>query len=180
MDAPPTDTKTPELPQVVFRPSKKRRQFRQRAEDDDNKIDASSSSKATDSATTGTTIITTTQAPTTQAPTAQTTTLSAPPPAHDSDAVAGDKTSDDTEEGGGGLSVAEALRLRNARKSRLKGVEFRAESSSAAAGEQAGVGEHDTARQQQKDEIAEALELGVSRRFAPQAGLVGELVNKHM
>lgn len=175
MDAPPAETKTPELPQVVFRPSKKRRQFRQRAEDDDNKNDASSSCKAADSATTGTTIITTTQAPT-----AQTTTLSAPPPAHDSDAVAGDKTSYDTEEGGGGLSVAEALRLRNARKSRLKGVEFRAESSSAAAGEQAGVGEHDTARQQQKDEIAEALELGVSRRFAPQAGLVGELVNKHM
>lgn len=175
MDAPPAETKTPELPQVVFRPSKKRRQFRQRAEDDNDNND-SSSLKTADSATTSTTETAT------QAPTVQTTALSAPPPAHDSDAVAGDKTSDDTEEGGGGggLSVAEALRLRNARKSRLKGVEFRAEISSAAAGEQAGVGEHDTARQQQKDEIAEALELGVSRRFAPQAGLVGELVNKHM
>lgn len=75
--------------------------------------------------------------------------------------------------------MAEALRLRNARKSRLKGVEFRAETSAATSGEQADFSEHDISKQQ-KDEIAEAIELGVSRRFAPQAGLVGELVNKHM
>lgn len=84
----------------------------------------------------------------------------------------GDATSDKE-----GLSVAEALRLRNMRKSRLKGVGFRPEGTSA------GVEESNTERSLvAKDDAyaADAMEYGVSRRFAPQAGLVGELVNKHM
>lgn len=76
-----------------------------------------------------------------------------------------------------GLSVAEALRIRNLRKSRLKGVGFRPEGTSG------GVEESNTERSLvPKDDAyaADAMEYGVTRRFAPQAGLVGELVNKHM
>lgn len=128
-------------PQVVFRPSKKRKQFlRQRAEDNANPADES----------------------TTQAPAQE-----RDPSSHDGE----DKGDLGTE----GLSVAEALRLRNARKSRPKGVEFRPE----------GAPKEEAPTEQTldpKDDAAgaDALEFGMSRRFAPQAGLVGELVNKHM
>lgn len=76
-----------------------------------------------------------------------------------------------------GQSVAEALRLRNMRKSRLKGVGFRPEGTSAASEES------NTERSlviKDDTNAADAMDYGVSRRFAPQAGLVGELVNKHM
>lgn len=154
MDPSPTETNAE--PQVVFRPSKKRKQFRQRAEDNHDE------SKAESTTTAATTITTTTQIATPSAS------------AQDSDAA---RENGETSEGEGGLSVAEALRLRNARKSRLKGVEFRPESAPKV--DEANHSEHGIGGQH-KDEVAEALELGVSRRFAPQAGLVGELVNKHM
>lgn len=126
-------------PQVVFRPSKKRKQLRQRTEENETPTNDAAS----------------------QPP--------APPQigdakTHDDD---GEAASEETQ----GLSVAEALRLRSARRSRPKGVEFRPESpAKEIAAEQSLV---------PKDE-AEAVEVGVSRRFAPQAGLVGELTNKHM
>lgn len=135
----PTTTETPEQ-QVVFRPSKKRKQFRQRVEESDTKADDA----------------------TTQ-PLAPTST-SARPDGH------GDTDVPDTE----GFSVAEALRLRNARKARPKGVEFRAEGP---AKDETTV---EAPPQAPKDELTEQLELGMARRFAPPAGLVGELVNKHM
>lgn len=131
-------------PQVVFRPSKKRKQFlRQRAEDNDS-----------------TPADTISQAPASPSP-AQ----ASDPRTHNED----DRGDSDTE----GLSVAEALRLRNARKSRLRGVEFRPEGTTKAEA----APEHTLTH---KDDENDAADFGMSRRFAPAAGLVGELVNKHM
>lgn len=133
-------------PQVVFRPSKKRKQFlRQRAERNDTTANDADSQAA--------------------APLKPPYESDSRP--HDGD----DKNTSEIE----GLSVAEALRLRNARKSRLKGVEFRPEG---APKEEAPV-EH-TLVNKDDEHGPEAMEYGMSRRFAPQAGLVGELVNKHM
>lgn len=129
-------------PQVVFRPSKRRKQFRQRTEESDTKAEDA-------------TIHTI-----------------APPSTTESGARDDERQEDATSETEG-YSVAEALRLRNARKSKLKGVEFRPE----------GPQKDETIAESTyapKDDINEALEFGMSRRFAPQAGLVGELVNRHM
>ncbi|KAL2756916.1 hypothetical protein ACRALDRAFT_1092977 [Sodiomyces alcalophilus JCM 7366] len=75
-------------------------------------------------------------------------------------------------------SIAEALRLRNLRKSRLKGVEFRPQ------GSQDRNAKHDAANPEgglvQGNQDADGVELGMTGRFAPQTGIVGELVNKHM
>ncbi|TPX11416.1 uncharacterized protein E0L32_007835 [Thyridium curvatum] len=91
-------------------------------------------------------------------------------------ATEADRQSSPDEEG---LTVAEALRRRNARKAaRLRGVEFRA-------------GREGSAAQEEEDgnperalvpaaAAAEADPLAGAKRFAPQTGLVGELVNKHM
>lgn len=133
-------------PQVVFRPSKKRRNFRQRAEQPITNEDGAATQAAVPSA----------QAQDEQVK-----------PNDDLDATS------DTE----GISVAEALRLRNARKSRLKGVGFRPESTIPR-------GEESNAERslvlKSDANAADHLEYGVAKRFAPQAGLVGELVNKHM
>lgn len=73
-------------------------------------------------------------------------------------------------------SIAEALRLRNLRKSRLKGVGFRPQDGRNA--------KHDAANPERGlthgNQDADAVELGIAGRFAPQTGTVGELVNKHM
>lgn len=135
-------------PQVVFRSSKKRKHFRQRAEQPDAEDDGAATNAA----------VTSTQA---QAQDDQAN------PHGDNDATS------ETE----GLSVTEVLRLRAARKSRLKGVGFRPEGADAATKDE------DTEQSlalRDDANSAEAVEYGVSRRFAPQAGLVGELVNKHM
>lgn len=136
-------------PQVVFRPSKKRKQFRQRAGDSEITADEATNSAA------------------------------APPKsAQDTDAKLPD--GDDGDGEGSeieGISVAEALRLRNARRSRLKGVEFRAQGAPKVAADE------DLGRQSllsKDDDAQDGVEFGMSRRFAPQAGLVGELVNRHM
>lgn len=73
--------------------------------------------------------------------------------------------------------MAEALRLRNARKARLKGVGFRPEGTSKATDE---VSTEQSLVLKDDPNGPDAVEYGISRRFAPQAGLVGELVNKHM
>lgn len=144
MDSPSTIEK-PES-QIVFRPSKKRKQFlRQRAEDNDPTVDDATSEAA--------------------APTK---------PAQESDSRpqdGNDKGTSETE----GLSVAEAIRLRNTRKSRLKGVEFRPEGAS----KEESLAEH-TLANRDDEHGPDAMEYSMSSRFAPQAGLVGELVNKHM
>lgn len=140
---PATDTGNPE-PQVVFRPSKRRKQFRQRAGESDTKAD-DAISQAT-----------------------------APPSSTiETGSAVDNEREDDGASAREGFSVAEAVRLRNARRSKLRGVEFRPEEPL----KDETVAEPSHAP---KDEVAEALELGMSRRFAPQAGLVGELVNKHM
>ncbi|KAG8165207.1 hypothetical protein KVR01_005482 [Diaporthe batatas] len=137
-------TETPE-PQVVFRPSKKRKHLRQRAEETETEPDDAL-----------------------QQPAAQ-----ALPDDGETKIEVNRDTEPDTEES----SVKEALRLRNARRTRLKGVGFRPEGTSKVPEE---------ANQEQslvlKDDPngADSMDYGVSRRFAPQAGLVGELVNKHM
>lgn len=94
-------------------------------------------------------------------------------------------TSADGDENEEGRSVAEVLRLRNARKHRTGGVGFRAGLSSlgddAATGEQSaeqGLVLHGSADAQQAADSA--IIGGISKRFAPQTGLVGELVNRHM
>jgi len=82
-----------------------------------------------------------------------------------------------------GLSVAEALRLRNARKHKLGGVGFRAGQHSHNSdytafdnnAEQSLVLHDGTDAQAGIDVIG-----GMNTRFAPQTGLVGEIVNRHM
>lgn len=76
-----------------------------------------------------------------------------------------------------GLSVAEIIRRRNARKHRLKGVGFGADEASAAA--QA----DDELSIMIREEEQKAMELsngGVNTRFTAQTGLSSDLVNKHM
>lgn len=145
MDSPST-AENPE-PQVVFRPSKKRKQFRQRAEDN---------------------------APPPEDATGQAAGAASSRPAQDS-SLKLHHGNDDAASETGDLSVAEVLRLRNARKSRPKGVEFRPEGAPKdETPAEAALLPGDDAQN------SDATELGMSRRFAPQAGLVGELVNKHM
>lgn len=84
------------------------------------------------------------------------------------------------------FSVAEALKRR--RKNRPKGVEFKPERPSASTQQQeghdregqgpaAGRGDDGAAPQQEPSNVVVG---GIRGRFAPQTGLIGELVNKHM
>jgi len=82
-------------------------------------------------------------------------------------------------------SVAGALRLRNARKNRHGGVAFRAGPFLHGDGGEAtdtnpdrSMVLHDTVDGSRQDDSA--ILGGITQRFAPQTGLVGELVNKHM
>jgi hypothetical protein len=80
------------------------------------------------------------------------------------------------------ISVAEALRLRNARKSRLKGVGFAAQFSTRDEAVEEDVNEERSLVVHKQEEVAPQNPLvgGMTRRFAPQTGMVGDLVNKHM
>ncbi|KAI1107886.1 hepatocellular carcinoma-associated antigen 59-domain-containing protein [Jackrogersella minutella] len=103
-----------------------------------------------------------------------------------SDAPTPTQSEDATEEEKG-LSVAEILRLRNARKARLGGVKFGAGSNhtsgdaTAAAIAEAGDGLDDLSLMIREEEN-KALDISssVKKRFAPQTGLATEIVNKHM
>ncbi|KAI0553563.1 P-loop containing nucleoside triphosphate hydrolase protein [Xylaria curta] len=79
------------------------------------------------------------------------------------------------------ISISEALlRLRNARKSRLRGVTFGVDNGAQAGGAQ---GDDDELSQMIREEEKKAMEQSVTaanKRFAPQTGLSGEIVNKHM
>lgn len=138
-------TEKPE-PQVVFRPSKKRKHFRQRVDEPEAKSD-----EATD----------------------QAASQALPDQIGEERPRATEDTNSETEES----SIAEALRLRNARKARLKGVGFRPEGTSKIP---EGVSTEQSLVLKDDSNGPDAMEYGISRRFAPQAGLVGELVNKHM
>ena len=110
------------------------------------------------------------------------------PVAEEPSAAAPRAAASDEDEGGAGanksegdeegLSVAEALRLRNARRTRLGGVGFSATAAAAAAADD------DEAQRSlvlRGEGAADPLEVhDISRRFAPQTGLVHEMVNKHM
>ncbi|KAK4192664.1 hepatocellular carcinoma-associated antigen 59-domain-containing protein [Podospora australis] len=86
-------------------------------------------------------------------------------------------TTDEDEEKG--LSVAEAIRLRNARKHKHGGVGFRA--GSTVHGENNGpVPEERSLVPHGSAEPESVIIGGITKRFAPQTGLSGELVNKHM
>ncbi|KAI8624648.1 hypothetical protein F5Y19DRAFT_480392 [Xylariaceae sp. FL1651] len=77
------------------------------------------------------------------------------------------------------FSIAEALRLRNARKSRLRGVAFGVDSNTQVEGTEG----DDELSQMIREEEKKALEQSITtanKRFAPQTGLSGEIVNKHM
>lgn len=157
-------------PPILFRASRKKRAVRQRAEEDD---DAKSATQ-TDAAVT---INTGSEA---TAAGLQDATRTTEPAVSGTVATAPKRDENDKEEGSG-LSVAEVLRLRNAKKHRLGGVAFRA-------GDEAGVATtvqnseqamvlHDGGEVQQQEA---AILGGVAKRFAPQTGMVGELVNKHI
>lgn len=77
-----------------------------------------------------------------------------------------------------GLSVAEIIRQRNARKHRLKGVGFGADDASATA-----ANADDELSLMIREEEQKAIDLsngGVNRRFTAQTGVSSELVNKHI
>ena len=137
-----TECDTPAESQVpAFRPGKKRKIYRQRAEDaDDAPLDAPR---------------TTSELP------------SIPDPRPSQDAL---PTSDAEEH----VSLS-AIR-RQARKGRLGGVAFRAGPSRA--------DEHSENTEQSlvmHDGSADTPIIGgITKRFAPQTGMVGELINKHM
>ncbi|KAK0730630.1 hepatocellular carcinoma-associated antigen 59-domain-containing protein, partial [Lasiosphaeris hirsuta] len=138
---------------VLFRPGKKRKIYRHRPEE----------------AEAGTTIPDDVESATTSSAVATSSTAGFPT----TDAAANDE----------GLSVTDALRIRNARKHRHGGVAFRAGPSHGDDGaydentEQGLVPHHGAEAAQQEESV---ILGGISRRFAPQTGLVGELVNKHM
>ncbi|KAI0428427.1 P-loop containing nucleoside triphosphate hydrolase protein [Xylaria sp. FL1042] len=78
------------------------------------------------------------------------------------------------------LSISEALRLRNARKSRLRGVTFGVDNSAQAGGSEGG---DDELSQMIREEEKKAIEQSITaanKRFAPQTGISGEILNKHM
>jgi hypothetical protein len=140
-------------PQVVFRPGKKRKPYRQRPEGPEQPI--LNSEIATDNA----------------------------PPATNSAPVTPALQNEDEE----GLSVAEVIRLRNARRHKHGGVGFRPEGTTS--DDKTAVDDEITERSLVLHDGAEAgtqpgpetaVLGGISKRFAPQTGLVGELVNKHM
>lgn len=164
---------------VLFRRGKKRKTYRQRGENNDDEAD---------NATTSTT---------TAHVDAVDKSLDIQKPKEDSadsegrDTSGGDRggiddgaTKETDEEDS--LSVAEVLRLRNSRRAKLRGVELRAdvgppkeEVALADAGEEemamvvGGIAPPAAVS-------TEKISGGVGKRFAPQTGLVGELVNRHM
>ncbi|KAK4233592.1 hepatocellular carcinoma-associated antigen 59-domain-containing protein [Achaetomium macrosporum] len=147
------------LPQVIFRPGKKRKMYRQRAEAPDERTSGSEQGNG-------------------KGGTATEDSAAAQNAAH---AVSPAEEKDDEQ----GLSVAEVLRLRNSRKHKHSGVGFRAGPSSLADSRvtseentEHSLVLHGNTDAQQGAELA--VTGGISKRFAPQTGLVGDVVNKHM
>jgi len=138
MESTATAASEAETPSVVFRPSKKRKFYRQRGED--------------------------TVPPPDTEPAA-----SRPAPADEAAASEDEK----------GPSVAEVLRLRGLRKGKPRGVEFRPDDAARAAAPPVNLEQslvlHDAAAAAEAEPPP-----GMSQRFAPQTGITGELINRHM
>ena len=195
---------TPE-PQVVFR-GKKRKAYRQRTETDDHNdatpraaTPAAPSHNGTAVSATGSSVAPTALSAAASIPAAVAT---SPRRENGNGATATATALTKKEEGEEekGLSVAEVLRLRNARKSRLGGVKFSAADSiggsRGGAADAQGLGGEGAEYGSQNDtddlslmireeenrvvERSSTAAAGVNRRFAPQTGLSGELINKHM
>lgn len=178
-----TTVPTPEpaaavAPPVFFRAGKKKRAFRQRAEETSIEPTAQTESAAigNDATPAGQAAASTTEpAVSATVATATTTTITT---------TAAGKRDDGNDKEEGGLSVAEVLRLRNAKKHRLGGVAFRAGdefSPTVQNAEQAIVLHDGVGGGSGGGQVQEAAILGgVAKRFAPQTGMVGELVNRHM
>ncbi|KAH8884011.1 hypothetical protein GQ53DRAFT_798035 [Thozetella sp. PMI_491] len=150
---PSNDSEASGEPQVVFR-GKKRKIYRQRVDERDGEAGSS------EHATTDAQLAASTQDNDGQATTAPE-----------------DGTGDD------GISVSELLRIRNARRSKHGGVSFSAAQSSRHEGDgtDADADREHSLLPHEDAELAQSQDgFGMSRRFAPQTGLVGELVNKHM
>ncbi|KAI8953780.1 hypothetical protein F4801DRAFT_576102 [Xylaria longipes] len=78
------------------------------------------------------------------------------------------------------LSISEALRLRNARKSRLRGVTFGVDNGAQTVGAEGGDDELSLMIREEEKKAIEQSVTAANKRFAPQTGLSGEIVNKHM
>ncbi|KAI1806456.1 hepatocellular carcinoma-associated antigen 59-domain-containing protein [Daldinia bambusicola] len=162
------------VPPVIFR-GKKRKTYRQRTESTATDDDQNERSKSIETPQLEDGTPTAQDAPVKSEATATTSTT---------------QNSNAEEEEEKGLSVAEVLRLRNARKARLGGVKFGAGSSNsthASNGDTAtatgttGDGLDDLSLMIREEEN-KALDIvaGVKKRFAPQTGMAAEVVNKHM
>lgn len=152
-DAAPSDEAP--VPQVVFR-GKKRKTYRQRAADEPEKSVEETGGD-------------------TQPATAIATAVGGNDGEQRDRTAAEDQAEADEE----GISVAEVLRRRNARKSRLRGVGFRPDD----ARRERSHGDSDDLALMIREEEQKALNqpvLDVSKRFTAQTGLVAEIVNKHM
>ncbi|KAK4201245.1 hepatocellular carcinoma-associated antigen 59-domain-containing protein [Triangularia verruculosa] len=137
-------------PQVVFKSGKKRKAYRQRIEEPE------SATKDNQNATKPAPVI-------------------APAVAGSAAERAADE--DDEEKG---LSVAEVLRLRNSRKNKFGGVGFRARPGQPSHGDDDGATEEQSLVLHASAEAETEVLGGITQRFAPQTGLAGDLVNKHM
>ena len=139
------NSETDPAPQVVFRPGKKRKAYRQRPEESESTI--RNGEIATEAG-----------------PVASSN-------AHD--------TPTELDENEEGFSVAEVLRLRSSRKHKHGGVGFRAGGGAASdENTEQGLVLYGNADAQAGAESA--IIGGISKRFAPQTGMAGELVNRHM
>ncbi|RYO77711.1 hypothetical protein DL764_010185 [Monosporascus ibericus] len=194
------DTETAPLPQVVFR-GKKRKAYRQRAEAEDEPTPTPHASTTIASKSTRDNTPSVPQ-PLSASPdaavqggegdaSATTATAAAAAAATATAAVAKEEEEDEEV----GLSVAEVLRLRNLRRSKLGGVKFSANDAltrgagDAPAEEQQQEGMNDELSLMIREEESRVLERSrttaaaiadAGKRFAPQTGLSGELINKHM
>lgn len=140
-------------PQVVFRPGKKRKIYRQRPREAEGSPTGAANEKPA------------------------TTSILSP---RSSLELREASYADPEEEG---IHVAEVIRRRNARKARLGGVAFRAESTPRSEGGIAGDGGTEQALVVHEGGGSDTVDTpvgGIVKRFASQTGLVGELVNKHM
>ncbi|KAK5632986.1 hypothetical protein RRF57_008700 [Xylaria bambusicola] len=78
------------------------------------------------------------------------------------------------------LSIREALRLRNARKSRLRGVAFGVEDNAQSGGPAGGEDDLSQMIREEEKKVMDQTIVAANKRFAPQTGLSGEIINKHM
>lgn len=166
MAPPPTEPADENThPVVTFRSSKKRKANyrRQRATDDEQHTEGPApGSEAIASPSEG----------------AKPPAADAAPPAQTVDELIASATapSEATEAKDDEHSIAEALRLRAQRRSRLNGVGFKPSQSAAREdNDERGLVLHSAAKDDGQDALA-----GAPSRFAPQTGLSTQLVNKHM